>query len=173
MSRFKSWSATLFVAGAIVLAGVSVRSTQVGPNAHGQIVTSSPTQGPTGPTGPSAFGAPNTRTLALGTALQATNSAKPAIVTITLTSTANFSLSGGTTNTADVVIGATSGVGTSGGSTMGKYANSVTGTIAVGLNMSSVATTTYTLALPAGQWFAVRQTAGTVTVQLAADQQVG
>lgn len=129
--------------------------------------------GPTGPAGADAFGSPNSRTLSLATAYQATNTAKPAIVTINLTSTANFSLTGGTTNTADVLIGSTNGVASGTGTIMGKYANSVTGTIAVGLNMNSQAANTYTLALPAGWYFAVRQTAGTVTITSAFDQSVG
>lgn len=129
--------------------------------------------GATGPAGPTTVGTANSRTLALGTALQATDNTKPAVFTITLTSTASFSLSGGTTNNADVVIGTTSGIGTSGGQTLGKYSNSITGTIAVGLNMNSVMTNTYTVHIPTGGWVAVRLTSGTVTASLAWDQSLG
>lgn len=135
--------------------------------------------GPTGATGAAgaagvnAFGAPNSRTLALATAYQATDPTKPAVVTINITSTANFSLSGGTTNSADLLIGATNGVAGGTGTVINKYSNSITGTIAVGLNQNSVMAVSYTIALPVGYYFAVRQTAGTVSITSAFDQSVG
>lgn len=116
------------------------------------------------------FGAPTSRILALATAYQATDNTKPAVVTINLTSTANFSLVGGTTNSADIVIGSTNAVAGGTGTIIGKYSNSVTGTIAVGLNMNSASAVSYTLALPLGWYFAVRQTAGTVSITSAFDQ---
>lgn len=129
--------------------------------------------GATGAAGPDVFGTPTSRTLSLATAYLATTTTKPAMVTINLTSTANFSLVGGTTNTADILIGSTTGVATGTGTIMCKYGNSITGTIAVGLNMNSVAAYSCTLALPAGYYFAIRQTAGTVTITSAFDQAVG
>jgi hypothetical protein len=119
------------------------------------------------------IGAPTSRTLSLATAYQATTSAKPAVVTINLTSTAAISLSGGATNTADIVIGSTNGVASGTGTVICKHANSNTGTLTVGLNLSTIATTTCTLMLPVGWYFAVRQTAGTVTITSAFDQTVG
>lgn len=130
-------------------------------------------EGATGAPGVNALGAPTTRSVSLATAYQATTPAKPAAVTINLTSTANFSISGGTTNSADILIGSTSGVATGTGTIVGKYSNSVTGTIAVGLNMNSAAAQAFTLALPADWFFAVRQTAGTIAVTSAYDQAVG
>jgi hypothetical protein len=123
-----------------------------------------------GAVGPMAL---NARSAAPVTAYQATDPTKPALVTLTLTSTANFSLIGGTTNSADVIIGATSAVATGTGMVIGKYSNSITGTIAVGLNMNSAATQTITMALPTGWYFAVRTTSGTVTISSAYDQSVG
>lgn len=118
-------------------------------------------------------GAPTPRTLSLATAYQATAPTKPALVTINLTSTANFSLSGGTTNSADIVIGATNDVASGTGTVLNKYSNSVTGTIAVGLNMNSVMASTYSIPLPVGYYFAVRQMAGTVAITSAFDQALG
>lgn len=119
------------------------------------------------------MGTPNSRTLSLATAYQATDPTKIAIFTITLTSTANFSLSGGTTNSATIVIGPTSGVAGGTGTIINTYSNSVTGTIAVGLNMNSAQTTSYTINLPAGWYIAVRQTSGSVSISNAFDQSVG
>lgn len=129
--------------------------------------------GATGAAGVNAFGAPTSRTLSLATAYQATNSAKPAMVSITLSSTANFSLTGGTTNAADILIGSTNAVASGTGTILGRYTNSVTGTIAVGLNMNSQSIQTYLLPLPIGYFFAVRQTSGTVAIAFAYDQAVG
>lgn len=131
------------------------------------------TNGTNGAAGVNAFSTPNTRTVALATAYQASDPTKPAMVTINLTSTAAISLSGGTTNTADIVMGSTNAIATTGGTAIGKYANTNTGTLTVGLNLSTVSTVGYTLALPAGWYFAVRQTAGTVSITNAFDQAVG
>lgn len=130
-------------------------------------------QGNPGTAGVNAFGSPTTRTLSLATAYQATDPTKPAVVTINLTSTAAISLSGGTTNTADLLIGSTNGVAGGTGTIIGKYANTNTGALTIGLNLSTVSGVGYTLALPVGWYFAVRQTAGTVSVTSAFDQAVG
>lgn len=154
--------------GAVILSGGLAAHYATHPVAAAQLVSSSQSSGAS-----SVFGTPTTRSVSLATAYQATNSAKPSVVTITVTSTATFSLSGGTTNTASILIGSTSGVATGTGSVVGSYTNSVTGTIAVGLNMSSQSQQTYTLVLPAGWFFAVRQTGGTVSVSSAFDQSIG
>lgn len=116
------------------------------------------------------FGAPTSRSLGLATAYQATDNTKAAVVTINITSTANFSLVGGTTNSADILIGSTNAVASGTGTIVGKYSNSVTGTIAVGLNMNSASAVSYTIALPVGWYFSVRQTGGTVSITSAFDQ---
>lgn len=169
-------ASVLGLAIALTTAGYVVQTV---PRAVGQIAITSPSTGPagaTGPTGPAgvnAIGNANARTCTAGTAIQAMDTTKPAFFSITITSTANFSLAGGTTNTAVVVSGTTSGIGTSGGTTEGTYSNSVTGTIAVGLNLNSVQTNTYVVALPAGQWFAYRVSAGSVTVVSCTDKSIG
>lgn len=129
--------------------------------------------GATGSAGVNSFGSPTTRTLSLATAYQATNTAKPAIVTVNITSTANLSLSGGTTNSATVLIGSTNAVASGTGTIMCPYSNSSTGSLTIGLNTNTISTLSCTVALPTGWYFAIRQTAGTVTITSAFDQQVG
>lgn len=136
-------------------------------------VGSSEQCGSAGPAGPVVMGTPNTRSFSLATAYQATDPTKIAIVTITISSSANFSLTGGTTNTATIVIGPTNAVSSGTGYVIGNYSNSVTGTIAIGLNQNSVQTTSYTINLPVGWYFAVRQSSGTVTIPAGWDQGVG
>lgn len=118
-------------------------------------------------------GTPTSRALSLATAYQATNNAKAAFVTVNLTSSASLSIATGTTNTAEIVIGSTVGVASGTGSLMGPYLNSLTGTLVVGLAVNTGSTTSYTLMLPAGWYFAVRQTAGSVTIASAYDQSIG
>jgi hypothetical protein len=134
--------------------------------------------GPAGPAGVNAFGAPVSRTVAPGTAYQATDKTKPAMVTLNLTSSAALTLSGGQTHTADVLIGPTAAsvaptAGAPSGAAVAKYANSNTGLLSVGLALSTIATQSATIALPAGWFFAVRVTSGAVTVASAFDQPVG
>lgn len=79
----------------------------------------------------------------------------------------------GTTNSADVIIGATGAVASGTGTVVCKYANSNTGALTIGLNLSTIAASPCTFTLPTGWFFAVRQTAGTVTITSAFDQSVG
>lgn len=129
-------------------------------------------QGATGASGANAIGSPATRSLSAGTAVQASDPTKPALVALSLTSTATLSLSGGTTNTATVYVGG-SGVGTSGGTAVCSYANTNTGALTIGLNLSTVATQPCTFGLPTGSYFAFRVSAGTVTAALLTDSSVG
>lgn len=129
--------------------------------------------GATGSAGVNAFGTPNGRTLSAATAYQATDTTKPALVSISLTSSAAISLSGGTTNTAGVYVGTTSGVATTGGVQICGYSNSNTGALTIGLNLATVATTPCTFALPTAGYFAFRVSSGTVTAALATDSSVG
>lgn len=102
----------------------------------------------------------NTRTLSLATAYQATDITKPAIVTITLTSTASITLTAGTTIVGEIRLGSSSSVATGGGTAIGAYTNSITGTLVVGANISTASNQTFSFALPAGNYFSVRQTTG-------------
>lgn len=120
-----------------------------------------------------AIGAPTARALSLATAYRATTITKPAVVTLNLSSTAALSLAAGTTNTATVVIGATSGVASGTGTTIGSYSNSLTGSLVVGLNIQTQSAQPITFALPAGWFFAILQQTGTVTVGSAFDQALG
>lgn len=134
--------------------------------------------GAAGQPGVNAFSAPAARTIAAGTAYQATDRTKPAIVTLNLTSTASLTLTGGQTHTADVLIGPTAlsvapTTGAPTGTAIAKYANSNTGGLTVGLAMSTIAGQSATIALPASWFFAVRVTSGTVTITSAFDQAVG
>lgn len=129
--------------------------------------------GSTGPAGPSTIGAPTSRSLSLATAYQCTDNTKPCLVTATINSTVSFSLSGTVTNTAAMLIGSTNGVASGTGTVVGNYLNSVGGTIVIGLTLNNQATQSYTLAVPAGWYFAIRQTAGTVSIVSAFDQALG
>lgn len=120
-----------------------------------------------------AISAPNTRTLSLATAYQATDTTKPAFVTITLSSTAQLTLGGGQTHTAQIVIGSTNAVAGGTGSAIGTATNSQTGTVVVGIALNAGQTLSYTVPLPTGWFFAVRQTSGTVTIAAAFDQSLG
>lgn len=119
------------------------------------------------------IGPPISRSLALATAFQASDPTKPALVTINLTSVANLTLTAGTTNTADLVIGATAAVASGVGTVIGKYRNSLTGTLIVGLGINTDSGVTVLLPLPVGWFFAIRQTAGTVAITSAFDQSLG
>lgn len=129
--------------------------------------------GATGPAGPSTIGSPTSRSLSMATAFQATTNTKAASVNINLTSTANISLSGGTTNTAIVYIGSTTGVASGTGTPICHYSNSSTGALTIGLNLSTVAASTCQFNLPIGWYFAVVTSAGTVTVTDAYDEAIG
>lgn len=117
-----------------------------------------------------AFSNPNTRSLSLATAYQATDNTRSAVVTVNLSSSAVLNLSGGQTNSADIVIGATSAVSSGTGTVIGKYRNSLTGTLTIGLGITNIADAPITFALPPGWYFAIRQTGGTVSITSAFDQ---
>lgn len=129
--------------------------------------------GPSGPSGPDAYSAPSTRTVALATAYQCSDPTAPCEVTINLTSSASLSLTAGTSNTADILVGPTNAVAGGTGVIVGKYANSITGVLIVGLGISTVSASPTSLHIPTGYYFAVRQTAGTVAITSAFDQKVG
>lgn len=118
------------------------------------------------------YGSPTSRTLSLATAYQCSDNTKPCVVTINLNSTAALSLSGGTTVIGEVRIGSTSGVATGGGTAVGAYKNSLTGTLTIGLNMSTESYNTITVFVPIGWYFSPRQTSGSGLVVVSAFDQV-
>lgn len=125
------------------------------------------------PSAPPTIGTPTSRTLSLATAYQATDNTKPAFVTINLSSNPTLTLGGGSTNNAQIVMGSTSAVASGTGSQMGNHNNSLTGTLVVGVAINNGDTRQYTILLPAGWFFAIRQTAGTVSITSAFDQSMG
>lgn len=104
---------------------------------------------------------PTVRTLSLATAYQATDPTKATFVTINVTSTSSISLSGTSNNEGGIYIGATNAVATGTGSKVGEYKNSLGGALVVGLTVSSSQTQPYSVMLPAGWYWSVRQTVGT------------
>lgn len=134
------------------------------------------TQGPAGATGPAgvnAFGSPTARTVAKATAYQATTPAKPATITINLTSDAALTLSGGNAPEADIVIGAANTVAAGTGTVIAKYKNGIAGSLVIGVNVTNTQTTPFTFTLPANWYFAVIQRVATVNVVSCFDQAVG
>lgn len=130
--------------------------------------------GATGPAGPSAFGLPSTRTVALATAYQCTTPTKPCLVTLTLQAQSAISLAGASNNEGAITLGSTNAVASGTGTNIVNYKNNLGGGLVVGLNLTSLQANSYTVAIPANWYFAVRQTAGTgLTVVSAFDQLVG
>lgn len=133
-----------------------------------------PTQGTPGTPGVNAFGAPVSRSLSLATAYQCTDNTKPGIATITLQSQSSISIGGASNNEGQIVVGPTNAVAGGTGTNVATYKNNLGGTIVVGLNLTSQQANTYTLAIPAGYYFAIRQTAGSgLQIVSAFDQTVG
>lgn len=118
------------------------------------------------------FSQPFSRTLALATAYQCTDNTKTCIITTTISSAAALSLTAGTTNTADILIGTTSSVATGTGAIIAKYFNSLTGTLVVGLALNTGSYTSYVLHIPVGGYFAIRQTGGAVTLVSSFEQAI-
>ena len=130
--------------------------------------------GADGAAGVNNFGYPTSRSLSLATAYQCTNTAKPCVVTINLNSTANLTLSGGTTIVGEVRVGNANTVASGGGTAVGAYKNSLTGTLVVGVTLASDSYNSITVMVPTGGYFAIRQTSGSgLTVVSAFDQVVG
>lgn len=107
-----------------------------------------------------SVGSPTSRSVSLATAYQCTNNARPCSITITLQAQSSVSLSGASNNEGAVTIGSTSGVATGTGTNIATYKNNLGGTLVIGLNLNSQQANTYSVLLPAGWYFAVRQTAG-------------
>jgi hypothetical protein len=122
---------------------------------------------------PFAAAAPLSRSVSAATAYQAQNPQMTNIVNITLNSSATLSLSGGTTNTANVVIGPTNAVASGTGTVIATYSNSNTGSLSIGLNLATVAETPISFILPATWYYAVIVTSGTVTIPITFEQVLG
>lgn len=120
-------------------------------------------------------GPPSAVSVILATAFQASDPTKQAIISLNLVSSANMSLAGGTTITGDVIIGPTAAVAGGTGTLIGKYRNSITGTVVIGVNMATDSGQFFAFLLPTGWFYAVRQTsvAGPLVVTSAYEQLVG
>jgi len=132
-------------------------------------------QGVAGPAGTPAptfnFGLPAVRTLALTTPYQATNPAKPAIVTVSPQCSASLTLAGGTTCTLQARIGVAP-LTCSSGTVVATWTNGNTGALTVGLSLNQIVGAPYGINLPTGASFILCPTAGTFTVT-AAEQSAG
>ncbi len=118
------------------------------------------------------FGVPVARTINFATAYQALVPTQPAVISINLNATASLTLGGGTTCTADVIIGPDNTVTGGSGFVIGKYRNSMTGSVIVGVGLNTDSSSQIQFLLPAGWYYAVRQTSGTVSIVSAFDQTV-
>jgi hypothetical protein len=128
------------------------------------------------PAYPAAFGgigSPSTRSLSQNTAYQATNSSLGAIEIITISSSAAVTISGGATNTANILVGTTSGVATGTGTTVASYSNSMTGTLVVGVSVTNGSNTTFSIFVPAGQYFSINSGSGSVSIVSVIEQSIG
>lgn len=117
------------------------------------------------------FGLPAVRTLALTTPYQATNPAKPAIVTVSPQCSASLTLAGGTTCTLQARIGVAP-LTCSSGTVVATWTNGNTGALTVGLSLNQIVGAPYGINLPTGASFILCPTAGTFTVT-AAEQSAG
>lgn len=129
--------------------------------------------GAIGPAGTISVGAPGPRTASLATAYQCLNTARSCIITVTLQALSAISITGASNNEGAITVGSTASVATGTGANIASYKNNLGGGLVVGLNLNSQQANTYTIVLPAGWYFAVRQTAGTgLQIVSVYDQQV-
>lgn len=113
------------------------------------------------------FGVPGGRTFVLNTAYQATDTLRSALFVVTLDSTATLTLTGGTDNLAEIFVGPNAADVVSGSGTarwVGRYRNRNTGSLTIGLNLSTNACTPVPIYLPMGYYFSMNLTSGTVSV---------
>ena len=123
---------------------------------------------PTAPT----LGAPISRTFSLATAYQCTDTTKPCTFVVSLQATSAVTLaSPGVNNEAQVVIGTTTDVVNGTGTVMADWKNNVSAGLVVGVTVSNTQAGPITIDVPAGYYYAIRQTAGTgVTILRAREQ---
>lgn len=118
-----------------------------------------------------AWGSPVTRTVALATAYQASTPAKPAVVTIIVESIVTVGIGTPSTNTLELIMGATNAVSGGTGTLADTYRLDLSVTL---ISLGLTGRQKLTCNLPAGWYFAVRRTVGTgASIVSAFDQTVG
>lgn len=115
------------------------------------------------------------RTLAVNTAYQAIDITKPAILTITLGSPGSLTLTGGTTVVGDIRAGTTAAIANSAsGALIAPYKKSLTGSLAVTVNVATDDCETKSFWLAPGEYFAVRLISGAgLAIISTSEQSVG
>lgn len=127
--------------------------------------------GATGPAGPSLISAPNTRSVSLATAYQATDTTKPAFVTVILDCTVTVGIGSPQANTVELIIGSTNAVASGTGTLADSFRSDLSVTL---ISLGWTGRQSIRAQLPVNWYFAVRRTAGTgCTISSAIDQGLG
>lgn len=127
--------------------------------------------GSTGATGPSIISAPNTRSLSLATAYQATDNTKPAFVTVVLECVVSVGVGSPQANTVEMIIGSTNAVASGTGTLADAFRSDLSVTL---ISLGWTGRQSIRANLPVAWYFAVRRTAGTgCTISSAIDQSLG
>lgn len=117
--------------------------------------------------------APVPLSLALSTAYQASTPSRPVVITINLWSQSSFTLAGNAPKEGGIWVGDSAGVASGIGAKLGEYSNVLSGVAVVGLTVLATQSQNYSFLLPAGWYYAVRQTVGTgLTIVSAFEQAV-
>lgn len=129
------------------------------------------------PTNQNLFAAPVARTLALGSAYQATISALPAIIAINVSSNSSNALlsTAQASQVLQIITGPTAASVTGGtGTIIGVHENTQGGVLVVGLTITQKQTNQYVVPLKSGWYFGVRQfTGANGSIVSAFDQAIG
>lgn len=115
------------------------------------------------------------RAIVMNTAYQASDPTKSALMILTFSAPAALTVSGGTSIQGEVRSGPLASVATgASGWVVAPYRRTLAGALVVGVNISTDDYETKTFFLPAGHYFAVRQTGGTgMAVVTATEQPMG
>lgn len=116
--------------------------------------------GPKGDSGSVSVSGPGSRAVSTATAYRCTNVSRPCQMTFTLQATSSISLAGASNNEAAVMLGADNTVATGGGTAIAQYKNLLGGALVIGLSLTMQTASSHTVMVPAGWYFAVRQTVG-------------
>ncbi len=127
--------------------------------------------GATGPAGPSLISSPNTRSLSLATAYQATDTTKPAFVTVILECVATVGIGSPAANTVEMIIGSTNAVASGTGTLADAFRSDLSVTL---ISLGWTGRQSLRANLPINWYFAIRRTAGTgCSISSSYDQGLG